>query len=298
MKRDPFLAENERAMSARDGCARRGTRRMADDTQQILDDAVARNLGIVLSLPSAGMLRHHKSRFLAVADDGIWIECPHDDRALIDDLMQRKLSAAVSFKSSVNKTSFVSQIVKRDDKHQINAQTVVEALLISRPAEIKSVQRRTDYRVRLHESAELSVKIWRIAEQADLQVPPSATAEVKVQMRDISSGGMGITVFPPAEETATMAQKMGLMSDERLRIELRAGEHQLIIEGRVRHAPRNDDKAIAEKRPQRVGVQFSKLGSDLEGRRSLATLTRIIGEMQREEARRARLGMINGEAAA
>ena len=45
------------------------------------------NARLVLSLPSAGLLRHHKSRFLAIAADGIWIECPPDDRALIDDLI-------------------------------------------------------------------------------------------------------------------------------------------------------------------------------------------------------------------
>ena len=37
---------------------------MAADNYDMLLDAIARNSGIVLSLPSAGMLRHHKSRFL------------------------------------------------------------------------------------------------------------------------------------------------------------------------------------------------------------------------------------------
>ena len=40
----------------------------------VLEAAVARNSGIVLSLPSAGMLRHLKSRFLGDAPEGIWLE--------------------------------------------------------------------------------------------------------------------------------------------------------------------------------------------------------------------------------
>jgi hypothetical protein len=32
-------------------------------------DAVSRNAAVVLSLPSAGALRHHKTRFLAKSDD-------------------------------------------------------------------------------------------------------------------------------------------------------------------------------------------------------------------------------------
>ena len=36
--------------------------------------AIVRNAAVVLSLPSAGLLRHHKSRFLAETDEGFWVE--------------------------------------------------------------------------------------------------------------------------------------------------------------------------------------------------------------------------------
>ena len=40
---------------------------MTKTSRQTLHDAIARNAGLVLSLPVAGMLRHHKSRFLGEA---------------------------------------------------------------------------------------------------------------------------------------------------------------------------------------------------------------------------------------
>jgi len=59
---------------------------------QTLKDAVARNGAAVLSLPSAGMLRHHRTRFLGTADDadGFWIEAPQGERPLIDALQAGK----------------------------------------------------------------------------------------------------------------------------------------------------------------------------------------------------------------
>jgi hypothetical protein len=38
-------------------------------------------------------------------------------------------------------------------------------------------------------------------------------------------------------------------------------------------------------------VQFKKLQNDLEGRQNVAALTQIVGELQRDEVRRIRLGL-------
>src|SRR3954471_12950393 len=124
---------------------------MSDQHQKSLDDAVARNSAIVLSLPSAGMLRHHKSRFLVGIPEGIWVEGAPADRVLIDELIARQLPAGISFKIGVNKRSFVSLILRRETEYRINADTVVEALLLKRPDAVKMVQRRSDYRVRVPE---------------------------------------------------------------------------------------------------------------------------------------------------
>ena len=52
---------------------------MPDKNAEILLNAVERNTAIVLSLPSAGMLRNHKSRLLCQMEGGILIAAPHGD---------------------------------------------------------------------------------------------------------------------------------------------------------------------------------------------------------------------------
>jgi hypothetical protein len=41
----------------------------------------------------------------------------------------------------------------------------------------------------------------------------------------------------------------------------------------------------------RTGIVFKPLDQDLEGRQTLAALTRIVGQLQRDEVRRHRLGI-------
>ena len=42
---------------------------------------------------------------------------------------------------------------------------------------------------------------------------------------------------------------------------------------------------------KRAGIKFKPLDKDMEGRQALATLTRIIGELQRAELRQHRMGI-------
>ena len=84
---------------------------MTRDSQSLLTDAIARNLAIVLSLPSAGMLRHHKSRLISQEGQAIWIECAKEDRLLIDELVSTKLPVGISFRSGPQKVSFAVPII-------------------------------------------------------------------------------------------------------------------------------------------------------------------------------------------
>src|SRR2546423_1244369 len=103
---------------------------------KLLLDAMHRNAGVVLSLPSAGMLRHHRSRFLAVADDGFWVEMPPQEELLIDELIATERDAGVSFRSATSKVVFASAILKREPGFALNAQLSVPALLLRHPQEI------------------------------------------------------------------------------------------------------------------------------------------------------------------
>jgi c-di-GMP-binding flagellar brake protein YcgR len=258
---------------------------MAESQADILRSAIVRNAAVVLSLPSAGLLRHYKSRFLAEAEHGddaaFWVESQPEERPLIDELISTKKPAAISFKNGTNKVVFLSPIVVQDLQHALNAETTVPAILMKWPAEIKSIQRRNNYRVRVVADSEILARIWRIPEHAYLGDRPMAALELPLQLRDLSIGGIGVNFLPKDGEPVKVS------SADRLRIQLTLRDEPLLLEGRMRY-PEQAPKAAM---PVRAGIQFKTLESDLEGRQKLASLTRVVGEMQREEVRRFRLGM-------
>lgn len=247
----------------------------------VLLDAVARNAAIVLSLPSAGMLRHHKSRFLSQVNDGLWIEGAPEDRVLVEELVATGTKAGVSFKTGTRMVSFSATVIRREPQFVLNANTQVEALLIEAPKTIDSVQRRLAYRVKIPTgSDEIKTRVWRIPEHHYLPDKVQPSLEMPHQLMDISAGGMGVTLFPKGSEPIKGSK------DERLRIEVEYQQEQILIEGRLR-LPNQVDRV----RKCRAGIAFKKLESNLEGRRALALLNKIVGDLQRDEIRRHRLGM-------
>jgi c-di-GMP-binding flagellar brake protein YcgR len=258
--------------------------RMGDSSTEILRDAIARNCAVVVSLPSAGMLRHHKSRFLTQTDQAFWVEAPAQERAIVDDLIRTDTPVGISFRLGEKKCAFTAPILERNAQFQINATTIVEAMLLRLPEKIHAIQRRNNYRVRVLKDSELRARVWRIPEHFHLRDRPTSALELSVQLRDVSTGGLGLLLLPKDN------QPPKVLPDERLRVELRFREEDpLILEGRMRYA--GGLRSADDSSPVRGGVQFKKLEDNLEGRQTLAMLTKIVGELQREEVRRARLGL-------
>jgi len=249
--------------------------------EKLLDDAINRNAGAVLSLPSAGMLRHYKSRFLANNADGFWIESAPGEKPLIDDLIIKAQSAGISFKAGPQKVVFASRILKHEPEFRVNADTLVEALLMASPKEVKAIQRRNNYRVRVPTDCGLRVRIWRIGEHVYLGDRPMAAQELPIHVRDLSIGGLGIT-FMPKKDGATR-----VTSEDRLRIAFEYKDLSLLIEGRMKHP-----SLVASNTPTPAGVAFKALENNLEGRQILTQLTKIVGELQRDEVRRMHLGVM------
>jgi c-di-GMP-binding flagellar brake protein YcgR len=255
--------------------------RMPDKNAEIVLDAVSRNMAIVLSLPSAGMLRNHKSRFLCELEGGILIESPHSDAALIDDLVKKHTPCGVAFKSRALKIIFASSIRRKVDAWKLNDATTVSALLLEFPAEIKATQRRSNYRVDVPPDSEISVRVWRISSSESLKDTPASTKEVTAQLRDMSPAGIGVKLIGKDNALPKVS------TEDRLRVALQYNGKTLIIEGKMARpevAPKTNSIV--------AGIQFKKLEADLEGRQILSQLMRIVGELQREELRRVQLGMV------
>jgi c-di-GMP-binding flagellar brake protein YcgR len=252
------------------------------DTQS-LKDAVARSGPAVLSLPSAGQLRHHRTRFLlpSLDQDGFWIEAPAAERELIEALRAGRKPVGVSLRGGAGKVSFATVIREFEPALPLGDQAVVDALLLAWPDQVQAIQRRADYRVTVQPAdvADVRLRVWRIPDHHHLRDRPSATALLKVTLGDLSVGGMGLLYTPDADDPK-------LAEGQRLRVTLghaTTGDDELLLDARVRHArPLPGDC-------YRLGVQFKKLEDDIEGRQALATLTQIVGLLQRSEIRRKRL---------
>src|SRR5205823_1629168 len=97
--------------------------------KQLLNDAISRNAALVLSLPSSGMLRHLKSRFLFQDGDAFWVECDPSEQKLVEELIAAQQPVGVAFKSGKLKTFFTTPVVARRAEFHINAEMSVEAIL-------------------------------------------------------------------------------------------------------------------------------------------------------------------------
>jgi hypothetical protein len=251
----------------------------AKDPHEVLAGLVARNSATVLSLPSGGMLRNHRTRFLASAPEGTWIESVPSDNSLIDSLIAANTPVGVTCKVGVESLRFVAPILQRRSDFPLAKGDKVEAVLVKRPDNIILQQRRNDYRVRITADDPLIAHAWQIPEHAYLNDKPSARAQLKLVVRDLSAGGIGLTITGRGNGDGPRAT-LG----ERVRLELQADSQTILLDGRVVFA-----KASADGSEIQCGIHFQHLERDIEGRQKLAQLTRIIGHLQREEVRRARL---------
>ena len=243
--------------------------------------AVARNSAVVLSLPSAGELRHHKSRFLAPADEGFWVQSVDDERGLIDTLIASHQPVGVSFRTGNKRFVFPAPVLRFDERFAVNPALTAPALLLRAPASLHVIQRRTNYRVHVSPDSGLSVRVWRIGATAYVRDRVSSSQEILAELRDLSVGGMGVNLFakdgvPPRVSSA-----------DRLKVQLTFNDLCLILEGCLRY-PREipgDAKTV------RAGINFKIMQGSIEGRQTVAVLTRVLGELQRTELRRLRLGL-------
>ena len=255
---------------------------MSSKNLEILSAAIARNAGIVLSLPSAGILRHHKSRFLSDEAGGFWVESIPSERPLVEELIRTRQPAGISFKAGTTKVVFTTPLMRLDLAYRVNQETEIAAILLATPTDVKAIQRRHNYRVVVPAGSDMSVKVWRIPEKTYLRDRPMAAQQVKCELRDVSLGGLGVTF--QGEE----GQPPKITAEDRLRVEVTFNGLAFLLEGRMRKptpTPNADPTVI------RTGIVFKPMDHDIEGRQTLAALTRIVGQMQRDEVRRHRLGI-------
>jgi hypothetical protein len=253
------------------------------DNLGLLREAIARNAGIVLSLPSPSGLRHHKSRFLADAGDGFWVRSVPAERGLVRELISARQPAGVSFRSGEVKAILATEIQHWMPNYSLAGApdgTGVEALLLRVPSEVRCIQRRKSFRVPVHATSGLDVKLWTMPDQATLREKPVASREVMCEARDVSTGGIGLTI------RSTGSRPHAFATGDRVRVQLTLGQTSALLEGELRYPPRPSRDSTF-----RAGVQFRVLGDGKDDRQAASNLTKIVNELQRDLIRRKKLGL-------
>ena len=248
---------------------------MTTASAQPLYDAVARRAGLVLSVPAPQGLRHYKSHFVGEEPTGVWIESA-GEAGLLDALIAEGRLVGVSFRGGDARHVFASPLLARQSGYEMGDDLTGPALLLAFPTEIRAVQRRSSYRVRVLPGSELSVRCWRMARRADLRDKPMDAQELVTEMRDISLGGLGV-IFRGRD-----GQPPKVNIEDRLRIQVRYRELDLLLEGRMRPGAAPSGLGL------RAGIRFVFIYGGIQDRRTLGKLTKIVGELRRLEARHRR----------
>lgn len=241
----------------------------------VLSDAAARNVPLVLSIPSGEALTHFKSRFLQISQEGIWIDSVPAEKALLAKLAADRSGVAVAFKSGAVNYLFSAPLASASERIQLNAETMsVPALRLELPRELKTIQRRAAYRTRVRPE-DLSFAAWRIGPEADLAAKPVASQQLNVEPLDVSLGGMGVLLRPIWGEAPVVTP------GERIRAELISSEGTFLLEGRLRGGRSSKDAGglIA-------GIQWVLPQDNLKAAQLTGHLEKLVNRLQRQELRR------------
>jgi len=226
------------------------------------------------------MFRNHRSRFISDFDGGILMQAPGSDRALIAELVRNKTPCMVSFRKGIYNVIFAAPIRRAEPRWRLNDHTMLDALLMEFPSEIKVVQRRAHHRIEIPPHTEIAVRVCRLAGNEDVNAEPPGDREVTAEVRDVSVGGIGVKLI------GSDGKKPKICAEDRLRIVLMFEGQGLVIEGQIRPpaVPPTGDTII-------TGIKFKVLEDNLEDRRTSTRLLQIVGELQQRELRMAKLGV-------
>lgn len=257
---------------------------MSIDRRAVLADAVARGMPVVVVLPVPGIAVSQRSRFLLGDPQGIWVEDVAEGHDLLERLYRDGHAVTVTFQVGHERLSFSAPILQVEPALVVNDSTTLPAVMLALPNEVLGAERRQSYRVRVAADDAVRMDVWRIGDKARLTDQPPTGTQLPVILRNLSAGGAGVVLPPPAPGT------FGAVSGQRLRVMLGFGQEEVLLEGRLRReaaagAPSDPPMRGA---PTAAGIHFDKLESDLLGRQAAGVLARVVGDLQRRELNRMR----------
>lgn len=250
---------------------------MPSDQLEILREAIARNTSVRIAPPvGAAHQPETRTRFLAVEAAGIWVES-WDTPQRLDDLISGKLAMTLSFKQQVLKVEFSARVLERRAAYPVNGSTTVAAVLVEAPAAVKALQRRENYRVGVSIDSSLATRFWCLHDRDSLSAEPNPHDELKIDVRDLSVGGIG------GLHTRRKTDGHKLFETQRLCVRLQNERLHLLLDARVSFLG-----PVPDPDQHHVGVAFVLDTNQLVDRQKMQQLEKLITQLQRHELRRKR----------
>lgn len=229
-----------------------------------LAEGCLRNLQIECSRGSDPRNEYH-ARLLNYGPGGLFISVPAHQGCPVRIPAGEILCC--KFRLGPETVRFTSPVVKHT-KYNINPETEVTALLLSRPDKIEVIQRRRSYRVSMMDREEVPVTIWPV--EFDANRKPHISGQYHGRIKDVSAGGINVLI----KEVAFLEELEGRQLW--VRFALPGGTESLIFRVDFRH-----EHYVEEIHLHAVGLQFVEFAKPGEQNHVIENLAKFVANRQR-----------------
>jgi hypothetical protein len=232
--------------------------------QSIFEQAVDEGWEVPASIGCEQEIYRFNAHLTKRQGDCFWLEAdawPAEIEAATEGLK-------ISFEFGVNSAGVLFEAQVQSIEFE-TSETSAATVCCVVPSEVSVIQRRANFRTPVPANAPVTITVWKIPPHWVLRDRPKPSSQIRVELVDLSEGGVCLRVFNSrvGKETA--------MTGDRLRIEMRFGESEAILDGQIAYCV----AGLADE-PYRIGVAFRKHENVIEGRRALSFLDRVIGALQ------------------
>ncbi len=237
-----------------------------------LEAAIACRASVTINvLPDEEL--HCHAKFIAADEHGIWVQCTHAPRGVLEGLVLDRLETEASFCLEGSKYIFTTKVLKKKRDFWLTASYAIEVWLLEAPTTVTKVQRRATERFRVPDGGAIYGKLLRINPERPKETPKSMSRT----MWDISAGGVSF-VMP-------MSHKL-LASDPETPfvVMLNHGGKPFILRCGLVYTRELSPHTV------RFGFQFNT--AEVQPAGSMELLARVLKELERRHRQRAALPLL------
>lgn len=237
---------------------------MASSDQSLVDCAIESGRGVIVTIAPSDRPVSFIAQFFSRHDDGFVFRASSLPGGLKPAAIQSGLQATFIFGIPGAAVEFQAGILSFENKPDFRFRC-------GAPTDIAVSQRRGHFRVPTTSQAPLELFVWKIPPHWVLRDRPKPSMRFRVELIDLSIGGMCLHILPHRLGPETVAV------GDRLRVDFTANGDEAMIDAQiVNRSQAREDGSI------RVGVCFRINPNSIESRRADSLLNRVIANLQRQ----------------